>query len=154
MCKVKVPVDKSVVEQPKYLVTEKVCLVTWIKVNGHETWALWDSGSTMLGLTPSFAYVVQMKVALLATPIMLQLGIIGSCSMVAVETLGSPPALCHLKSIQDPHLNPAAHPCLMAQQYALLAHELKEPLYGVHYIPKHNGLACHSYNMSESTCLA
>ena len=40
ICKMKVLADKSVMEQPKYLVAAKECLVTWIKVNGYEAWIL------------------------------------------------------------------------------------------------------------------
>ena len=43
---------------------------------------LWDLGSTMSGLTLSFAYVVGIKVTPLAMPITLQLGTIGSCLVV------------------------------------------------------------------------
>ena len=86
MCKVKVLADKSAIEQPKYLVAAKECLITWVKINRHEAWTLWDSGSTMSGLTLSFAYVAGIKVVPLAIPIMLQLGTIGSCSMVNYST--------------------------------------------------------------------
>ena len=71
MQKVKVLADKSAMEQPKYLVAAKKCLVTWIKVNRYEAWMLWDLGSTTLGLTPSFAHIAGIKVALLAVPIAL-----------------------------------------------------------------------------------
>ena len=40
MHKVKVLADKCAMEQPKYLVTAKECLITWIKVNRHEVWTL------------------------------------------------------------------------------------------------------------------
>ena len=53
-----------------------------MKVNGHEAWTLWDSGSTTLGLTLSFAHVVGIRAVLLAMPVMLQLGTIESCSVV------------------------------------------------------------------------
>ena len=86
MQRVKVLADKSAMEQPKYTVMAKECLVTWVKVNRYEAWMLWDLGSTTLGLTPLFAHVVGIKVAPLAVPITLQLGMIESCSMVNYGT--------------------------------------------------------------------
>ena len=40
----------------------------------------------MLGVTLSFVYIAGIRVALLATPIMLQLETIGSCSIVNYST--------------------------------------------------------------------
>ena len=59
------------------------CLVTWVKVNRHETWTLWDLESITLGLTPSFAYVAGIKVAPLATSMT---GMIESGSIVNYGT--------------------------------------------------------------------
>ena len=61
-------------------------MVTWVKVNRHEAWILWDSESTMSELTLSFAHVAGIKVAPLATPMILQLGMIGSHSIVSYST--------------------------------------------------------------------
>ena len=41
---------------------EKECLATWVGVNGLDAWALWDSGSTTTGITPSFAEIAKVPV--------------------------------------------------------------------------------------------
>ena len=60
---------------------EKECLVTWVKVRELEAWTLWDSGSTMSGITPTFA---EIKILLdtLEDPHILQLGTVGSRSII------------------------------------------------------------------------
>lgn len=62
-------------EVPKEM---KQCLATWVKVGEQLAWTLWDSGSTMTGITPSFAHVAGIKVFLLQDPVQLQLGTVGS----------------------------------------------------------------------------
>ncbi|KAG6892523.1 hypothetical protein C0995_003321, partial [Termitomyces sp. Mi166 len=42
--------------RPQYTPQEKECLVTYVEVNGHPAWMLWDSGSTTTGITPQFAH--------------------------------------------------------------------------------------------------
>ena len=59
---------------------EKECLATWVGVNGLEAWALWDSGSTTTGITPSFTEIAKVPIDTLEDPHILQLGTIGSCS--------------------------------------------------------------------------
>ncbi|KAG6870672.1 hypothetical protein C0995_011405, partial [Termitomyces sp. Mi166 len=44
-------------QQPQYTPQEKECLVTYVEVNGHPAWTLWDSRSTTTGITPQFAHV-------------------------------------------------------------------------------------------------
>ncbi|KAG6881892.1 hypothetical protein C0995_016735, partial [Termitomyces sp. Mi166 len=39
-------------QRPQYTPQEKECLVTYVEVNGHPAWTLWDSGSTTTGITP------------------------------------------------------------------------------------------------------
>ncbi|KAG6857827.1 hypothetical protein C0995_003185, partial [Termitomyces sp. Mi166 len=39
-------------QRPQYTPQEKECLVTYVEVNGHPAWTLWDSGSTMTGIMP------------------------------------------------------------------------------------------------------
>ncbi|KAG6882805.1 hypothetical protein C0992_010611, partial [Termitomyces sp. T32_za158] len=74
----------------------KECLVTYVEVNGHPAWMLWDSGSTTTGITPQFAHVNAIRVHELTEPLMLQLGTVGSHAMVQfgaevkVKTLGQP----------------------------------------------------------------
>ena len=61
---------------------EKECLATWVGVNGLKAWALWDSGSTTMGITPSFAEIAKVPVNTLEDPHILQLGTIGSRSTI------------------------------------------------------------------------
>ncbi|KAG6873564.1 hypothetical protein C0993_001322, partial [Termitomyces sp. T159_Od127] len=61
---------------------QKECLVTYVEVNGHPAWTLWDSGSTTMGITPQFAHVNAIRVHELTEPLMLQLGTVGSCAVV------------------------------------------------------------------------
>ncbi|KAG6858338.1 hypothetical protein C0995_000692, partial [Termitomyces sp. Mi166 len=35
-------------QKPQYTPQEKECLVTYVEVNGHPAWTLWDSGSTTM----------------------------------------------------------------------------------------------------------
>ncbi|KAG6858826.1 hypothetical protein C0995_013616, partial [Termitomyces sp. Mi166 len=65
-----------------YTPQEKECLVTYVEVNGHPAWTLWDSGSTTTGITPQFVHVNAIRVHELSEPLMLQLGTVGSCAMV------------------------------------------------------------------------
>ncbi|KAG5332754.1 hypothetical protein C0989_006558 [Termitomyces sp. Mn162] len=75
---------------------QKECLVTYVEVNGHPAWTLWDSGSTTMGITPQFAHVNAIHVHELMEPLMLQLGTVGSCAVVQfgmevrVKTSGQP----------------------------------------------------------------
>ncbi|KAG6882186.1 hypothetical protein C0995_015512, partial [Termitomyces sp. Mi166 len=64
-----------------YTSQEKECLVTYVEVNGHPAWTLWDSGSTTMGITPQFAHVNAIRVHELSEPLMLQLGTVGSHTM-------------------------------------------------------------------------
>ncbi|KAG6871432.1 hypothetical protein C0992_010969, partial [Termitomyces sp. T32_za158] len=69
-------------QQPHYTPQEKECLVTYVEVNGHPAWMLWDSGSTTTGITPQFAHVNAICIHELTEPLMLQLGTVGSRAMV------------------------------------------------------------------------
>ncbi|KAG6873561.1 hypothetical protein C0992_008642, partial [Termitomyces sp. T32_za158] len=61
---------------------QKECLVTYVEVNGHPAWTLWDSGSTTTGITPRFVHVNAIRVHELTEPLMLQLGTVGSHAVV------------------------------------------------------------------------
>ena len=61
---------------------EKECLATWVKVGDLEAWTLWDSGSTTSGITPAFAELAKIKVDTLEDPHILQLGTVGSRSII------------------------------------------------------------------------
>ncbi|KAG6875172.1 hypothetical protein C0992_004910 [Termitomyces sp. T32_za158] len=69
-------------QRPQYTPQEKECLVTYVEVNGHPAWMLWDSGSTTMGITPQFAHVNAICVHELTEPLMLQLGTVGSGAVV------------------------------------------------------------------------
>ena len=45
-------------------------------------WMLWDTGSMMMEITPSFVDVAKIAVFPLKNPYMLQLGTVGSCALV------------------------------------------------------------------------
>ncbi|KAG6875454.1 hypothetical protein C0993_009162, partial [Termitomyces sp. T159_Od127] len=69
-------------QQPQYTPQEKECLVTYVKVNEHPAWMLWDSGSTTTGIMPQFAHVNAIHVHELTEPVMLQLGTVESHAVV------------------------------------------------------------------------
>jgi Aspartyl protease len=53
-----------------------------IKVNGLEAYALLDTGSTMISITHDFAHMANLSIIQLENPIALQLGTVGSWSMI------------------------------------------------------------------------
>jgi hypothetical protein len=61
-------------------------MATFVNVGGIDTWTLWDSGSTTTGITPTFAQVANILVFPLNDPHVLQLGTIGSRSIVNYGT--------------------------------------------------------------------
>ncbi|EKM82274.1 hypothetical protein AGABI1DRAFT_89140 [Agaricus bisporus var. burnettii JB137-S8] len=63
-------------------VAKKRCLSCYVTINGVDTWTLWDSRSTMSGLTPAFAQVAEVVVHNLEDPHLLQLATIGSKSVI------------------------------------------------------------------------
>jgi hypothetical protein len=78
-----------VVSTPKFrlgilLVTpdDKECLATWVTIRDLAAWTLWDSGSTTTGITPVFAEIAKVKVDTLEDPHVLQLGTMGSRSII------------------------------------------------------------------------
>ncbi|KAG6870343.1 hypothetical protein C0995_013681, partial [Termitomyces sp. Mi166 len=83
-------------QRPQYTPQEKECLVTYVEVNGHPAWTLWDSGSTTMGITPQFTHVNAICVHELSEHLMLQLGTVGSRTMVQfgvevkIKALGHP----------------------------------------------------------------
>ena len=68
--------------RPVFSSEEKECLATWVEVEGLQAWALWDSGSTTTGVTPAFAELANVAVDTLDDPHVLQLGTIGSRSII------------------------------------------------------------------------
>ncbi|KAG6859691.1 hypothetical protein C0995_005648 [Termitomyces sp. Mi166 len=79
-----------------YTPQEKECLVTYVEVNGHPAWTLWDSGSTTMGIMPQFAHVNAICIHELSEPLMLQLGTVGSRAMVQFGMEVKIKALGHL----------------------------------------------------------
>ena len=65
---------------------DKECLATFVNVGGFKAWTLWDSGSTTTGITPTYAQVADISVFPLSDPHVLQLGTIGSRSVVNYGT--------------------------------------------------------------------
>ena len=57
-------------------------MVALVKVNSLEAYALLDTGSTAISISHDFAQVAKLKVFQLENPIPLQLGTVGSCSMI------------------------------------------------------------------------
>jgi hypothetical protein len=53
-----------------------------VKVGGLEAWALWDTGSSTTGVTPSFAAAAKLTVHPLDAPMNVQLGTTGSRSSI------------------------------------------------------------------------
>ncbi|KAG6874626.1 hypothetical protein C0992_007224 [Termitomyces sp. T32_za158] len=84
VCMRRVTLQKAAdkLQQPQYTPQEKECLVTYVEVNGHPAWMLWDSGSTTTGITPQFAHVNAIRIHELTEPLMLQLGTVGSRAVV------------------------------------------------------------------------
>lgn len=86
---------KGVYPRPTVPQQLKECLATYVTIAGHEAWALWDSGSTMSGITPAFAEVAKIKCMQLESPHAIQLGTTGSRATinygaeVLIETEGS-----------------------------------------------------------------
>ncbi|KAG6867764.1 hypothetical protein C0995_004587, partial [Termitomyces sp. Mi166 len=83
-------------QRPQYTPQEKECLVTYVEVNVHPAWTLWNSGSTTTGITPQFAHVNTIHIHELSEPLMLQLRTVGSHAMVQFSMEVKIKALGHL----------------------------------------------------------
>ena len=71
MRKVVMTVSKELRPRPTILPNMKECLATFTKVVGQEAWMLWDTGSMMMGIMPSFIDVAKIAVFPLKNPYML-----------------------------------------------------------------------------------
>ena len=69
-------------ERPQVKPENKECLATCTKVGDLEAWTLWDLGSTMSSITPSYAKLAKIVVDTLTDPHVLQLETIGSQSII------------------------------------------------------------------------
>ncbi len=72
--------------RPMYSAKDKMCLATYIEVNGIMAHTLWDSSSTSTAMSPHFADVSKTLVFNLTEPVTLQLGMIGSHSKINFGT--------------------------------------------------------------------
>jgi hypothetical protein len=73
-------------ERPRMFGSDRHCMVALVKVNGLEAYALLDSGSTTVSVMHDFAHIANLAVMQLDNPIPLQLGTVGSCSMINFGT--------------------------------------------------------------------
>jgi hypothetical protein len=86
ICKAVMRVSKTTHAHPTMTKEEKECLATFVNIGGFKAWTLWDSGSTMMGITPTFSQVADVPIFPLLDPHVLQLGTIGSRSVVNYGT--------------------------------------------------------------------
>jgi hypothetical protein len=64
--------------RPSVPLGDKLCLITYTKIDGHDAWTLWDAGSTTTSITPAFADVAEVSAFPLLDPFVVQLGTVGS----------------------------------------------------------------------------
>ena len=69
-------------ERPRLMSNDCRCMAALVKVNGFEAYALLDSGSMMVSITQDFARVAKLNIKELENPVPLQLGMVGSHSMI------------------------------------------------------------------------
>ncbi len=72
-----------------YSTEDKLCLSTYIDVNGMSALALWDSGSTSTAMSPHFADISKTLIFNLTEPVTLQLGTVGSRSKINFGTMAN-----------------------------------------------------------------
>jgi Aspartyl protease len=69
-------------ECPRTSGNDRRCMAALVMVNGLEAYALLDTGSTTVSVTHDFAQVARLDVQQLENPVILQLGTVGSRSMI------------------------------------------------------------------------
>lgn len=69
-------------ECPRMSSLDHRCMAALVKVNGLDAYALLDTGSTTVSVTHNFTRVAKLKVMQLENPVPLQLGMVGSRSMI------------------------------------------------------------------------
>jgi len=82
MCKALLQVSKESRPRPMIPQGIKKCLAKLFDIAVHQTWTLWDSGSTTTGITLSFVDVAKIKIFPLSNPHILQLETVGSRAAV------------------------------------------------------------------------
>ena len=91
--KVKVRASQKPIVRPEVPANRKRCLATYTEIGNSKAWTLWDAGSTTTGITPAFAHVANITLSPLEEPRILQLGTVGSRSVIkygAEVNLGLP----------------------------------------------------------------
>lgn len=73
-------------ERPKTSGSDRCCMAALVNVNGLEAYTLLDTGSTTISVTHDFARVAKLDVIQLENPVQLQLGTVGSRSMINFGT--------------------------------------------------------------------
>jgi hypothetical protein len=73
-------------ERPRTFGSDRRCMAALVKINGLEAYALLDSGSTTVSVTHDFARVAKLEVMQLENPVPLQLGTVGSRSIINFGT--------------------------------------------------------------------
>ena len=73
-------------ECPPKTDSDRRYMAVLVKVNGLEAYALLNSGSTIMSITNDFARVAKLSVLQLENPVTLQLGTVGSRSMINYRT--------------------------------------------------------------------
>jgi Aspartyl protease len=89
--------DFTTGERPCTSKDDRQCMAALVKVNGLEAYALLDSGSTTISVTHDFSRVAKLNMFQLDNPVKLQLGTVGSQSVI---NFGSRASL-ELGSIKD-----------------------------------------------------
>jgi len=69
-------------ERPQTTGSDHCCMAALVKVNGLKAYALLDSGSMTVSIMHDFACVAKLKVMQLENPVPLQLGTVGSQSII------------------------------------------------------------------------
>ena len=76
-------------ERPRSSINDRRCMAALVKVNDLEAYALLDSGSTTISITHDFARIAKLNVIQLENPITLQLGTVGSRSIINFRSRAS-----------------------------------------------------------------
>ncbi|KAF9569339.1 hypothetical protein CPC08DRAFT_623762 [Agrocybe pediades] len=106
MRKVKLRTTKQSRTRPQVPPEEKECLASYVEIGGVKAWTLWDSGSTTSGITPTFAQIADLPVDTLLDPHILQLGTVGSRSIIKYG-LNAAIKLSEQKTLPDVYLDVA-----------------------------------------------
>ena len=76
-------ISRRVEERPEVPKEERQCLAAYMKINGVDAYALFDTGSSADMMSPDFARVSEAGTFLLAKQVPLQLGCVGSRSSIS-----------------------------------------------------------------------